>query len=155
MRGVARSFWAVVAIVLAVEAFIAVLAIRSVDTDLTSWVSGIEDKLYLHPNCGSAVAIVGYRSWIPALAILVICAATIIAGLVTLISKYVRTRLALRRLGAPIANPPFLSNIGSMLDIDVELCADDRVFVVAPDCSFRRLQEAPDVSPGRTAGRRR
>ncbi len=74
MRGVARSFWAVVAIVLAVEAFIAVLAIRSVDSDLTCWVSGLKDKLYLHPDCGASVAIVGHRSWIPAVAVLVICA---------------------------------------------------------------------------------
>lgn len=139
MRGVARSFWAVVVIVLAVEAFIAVLAVRSLNTDLTCWVSGIKDKLYLHPNCGSAVAIVGYRSWIPAIAVLVICAATVLAGLLTLISQYVRTRLALRRLGPPIANPPFLTKIGSMLDIDIELCADERVFCCCGGLLFPKV----------------
>ena len=81
MRGVARSFWAVVAVVLAVEAFIAVLAIRSVEGALTCWVSGLKDTLYLRPNFGFSVALVGFKSWIPALAVLLVCAATIVAGL--------------------------------------------------------------------------
>src|SRR5580704_8048163 len=117
MRGVARSFWAVVAVVAAVEVFIAVLAIRAVGNDLTCWVSGIKDKLYLHQTCGSPVLIVGNRNWIPALAVLFLCTATLIAGLATLVSQYVRTTLALRRLGAPIAHPAVLSHLQSMLDI--------------------------------------
>jgi Zn-dependent protease with chaperone function len=139
MRGVARSFWAVVAIVLAVEAFIAVLAIRSVTSDLTCWLSGVEDKLYLHQVCGSTAAIVGYRSWIPALAVLILCAATVLAGFVTLISQYIRTELALRRLGAPIPPTPWLLQTASMLDIDVRLCADDRVFCCCAGLFFPKV----------------
>ncbi len=139
MRGVARSFWAVVAIVLAVETLLAVLAIRSVTSNLTCWLSGVEDKLYLHQVCGSTAAIVGYRSWIPALAVLILCAATVLAGLVTLMSQYVRTKLALRRLGAPIDGPPQLSQIASMLDIAVQLCADDRVFCCCAGLFFPQV----------------
>jgi beta-lactamase regulating signal transducer with metallopeptidase domain len=152
MRGVARSFWAVVAIVLAVEAFIAVLAIRAVTSDLTCWLSGVEDKLYLHHVCGSTAAGVGYRSWIPALAVLIVCAATVLAGLVTLASQYIRTKLALGRLGAPIADPGWLSEIASMLHIDVQLCADDRVFCCCAGLLFpkvvlsRGMLELLDVS---------
>jgi hypothetical protein len=139
MRGVARSFWAVVAVVIAVEVFIAALAIRAVDSDLSCWVSGFKGKLYLRPVCGSAVAIVGHRSWIPALAVLLVCAATVVVGLATLISQYVRTRLALRHLGPPIAPPPSLLEIESQLGIEVRLCADDRVFCCCAGLFFPRV----------------
>jgi len=139
MRGVARSFWAVVAVVLVVEAFLAVLAIRSVDGDLTCWVAGLQDKLYLRTNCGSQVALVGFRSWVPALAILLICAATVVAGLATLISQYVRTRLALRHLGASLAPSPLLSEIESQLGIDVRLCGDERVFCCCAGLLFPKV----------------
>jgi beta-lactamase regulating signal transducer with metallopeptidase domain len=139
MRGVARSFWAVVAVVLAVEVFIGVLAGKAVTSDLTCWLSGVEDKLYLHQGCGSTVAIVGYRSWIPALAVLIVCAATVLAGLVTLVSQYIRTKLALGRLGAPIAGPDWLSEIASMLHIEVQLCADERVFCCCAGLIFPKV----------------
>jgi beta-lactamase regulating signal transducer with metallopeptidase domain len=139
MKGVARSFWAVVAVVLAVEAFIAVLAIQSVDSDLPCWVSGLQGKLYLRTNCGSPVALVGFQSWIPVLGVLLVCAATIVAGLATLISQYIRTRLALRRLGAPIAPSPVLLHIQSQLGIDVQLCADDRVFCCCAGLLFPKV----------------
>ncbi len=139
MRGVARSFWAVVVIVLAVETFIAVLAVRSVNSDLTCWLSGVQDELYRHQVCGSTAAIVGYRSWIPALAVLILCAATILAGLVTLVAEYARTRLALRRLGAPIASPQRLSQVASMLQINVQLCADVQVFCCCAGLFFPQV----------------
>ena len=56
MKGVARSFWVVVAVVLGMEAFIGVLAVRAVHSDLTCWVSGLPDSPY---SCGYPVAIVG------------------------------------------------------------------------------------------------
>ena len=80
MKGVARSFWAVVAVVLAVEAFIAVLAIQSVDSDLPCWVSGLQGKLYLRTNCGSPVALVGFQSWIPVLGVLLVVLLVVVIG---------------------------------------------------------------------------
>jgi Zn-dependent protease with chaperone function len=126
MRGVARSFWAVVAVAIAVEAFIGVLAVRSVRSDLTCWVSGLRDGS--NPNCGTSVALVGRQGWAPAALALLLCGATVLAGLATLVSRYVRTRLALRRLGSFEPSPPVLLRLGAELGIDVRLCRDGRCF---------------------------
>jgi Zn-dependent protease with chaperone function len=136
MKGVARSFWAVVVIVIAAEAFIAVLAIRSVESDLTCWVSGLKD----YPSgCGFPIAVVGHQNWIPALAILLLCASTVFVGLATLASQYVRTRLALRRLAAPLPSPSLLLRIEEKLAIDVQLCADDRCFCCCTGLLFPKV----------------
>jgi hypothetical protein len=136
MKGVARSFWVVVAVVIGVEAFIAVLAIRAVNTDLTCWVSGIRDK---PGGCGVPIAIVGHQSWVPALAVLVLCAATLLAGLGTLVSQYIRTKLALRRLGPALPSPAMLSRIGAMLAIDVRLSSDPRCFCCCEGILFPKV----------------
>jgi Zn-dependent protease with chaperone function len=136
MKGVARSFWVVVAIVLAVEAFIAVLAIRSVRSDLTCWVSGLRDNPY---SCGSSVAIVGHQNWIPALSVLLLCVVTVLVGLATLVSQYARTRLALRRLAPSAPSPQSLLQIEAMLAIEVRLCADDRCFCCCAGLLFPRV----------------
>jgi hypothetical protein len=136
MKGVARSFWVVVAVALAVEAFIAVLAVRSVESDLTCWVSGLEDSPH---GCGLPVAIVDHQNWIPALAVLILCASTVLVGLGTVSSQYVRTGRALRRLGAARPSPPLLSQIASMLSIDVRLCADERCFCCCAGLFFPKV----------------
>jgi hypothetical protein len=136
MKGVARSFWVVVAVVIGVEAFVAVLAIRAVDTDLTCWVSGIKDK---PGGCGVPIAIVGHQSWVPALAVLLLCAATVLVGLGTLVSQYVRTRVALRRLGPSLPSPALLLRIEAMLVIDVQLSADSRCFCCCAGILFPKV----------------
>jgi beta-lactamase regulating signal transducer with metallopeptidase domain len=136
MKGVARSFWVVVAVVIAAEAFIAVLAVRSVESDLTCWVSGVSDNPY---SCGYPVAIVGHQNWIPALAALILCAATVLVGCGTFVTQYVRTRRALRRLGAALPSPPVLLQIAAMLSIEVELCADERCFCCSAGLLFPKV----------------
>jgi beta-lactamase regulating signal transducer with metallopeptidase domain len=128
MKGVARSFWAVVAVAVVVEAFIGVLAVRCVNSDLPCWVSGIRDEGPVVANCGVSVALVGRQNWAPAAAVLVLCCASVLVGLTTLVSQTVRTRIALRRLGPRLPSTPFLEQAASTLGIEVQLCGDDRCF---------------------------
>ena len=116
MRGVARSFWAVVAVVVALEVLIGVRAFRSVDNDLTCWVSGLKHQGYSIANCGAAVAIVGHQDWVPATLILILFLATVCTGVSTLVSQCVRTRLALRR------SPGRSWALGSRAGFDVLIC---------------------------------
>lgn len=136
MKGVARSFWVVVAIVFTVEAFVAVLAVRSVERDLTCWVSGLNGDSY---SCGYPVAIVGHQNWIPALAALILCASTVLVGLGTFATQYVRTRRALRRLGAALPSLPLLLQIAAMLSIEVQLRADERCFCCCAGLLFPKV----------------
>jgi Zn-dependent protease with chaperone function len=128
MKGVARSFWAVVAVAVVVEVFVGVLAVRCVRSDLPCWVPGLRGQGLLVGNCGVSVAFVGRQNWAPAAAVLILCSASLLAGLGTLISQVVRTRVALRRLGVRRPSTPFLTQAASALQIRVELCGDDRCF---------------------------
>jgi hypothetical protein len=128
MKGVARSFWAVVAVVVAVEVFIGFLAVRSVQTDLRCWLSGLKNRGFSGVTCGAPTAIVGPQNWYPAAAILFLFAVTIITGLTTFVSQYMRTKGALRRLGPQTPSPEYLVRIESLLGIEVRLCNDGRCF---------------------------
>jgi len=139
IKGVARSFWAVVAVVGAVEVFIGFLAFRSAETDLTCWFSGLRNQGYASATCGAHSLIVGFQSWVPAAVILLLFTATILSGLTTLTTQYVRTEMALRRLGAQIPNPVALRRIASALRIDVHLCDDDRCFCCCAGFLFPRV----------------
>lgn len=128
MRGVARSFWAVVAIVAAGEIFIAALAIRAVVNDLPCWTSTLRVQGDTIGYCNASVAFVGYRSWIPAIAALCVFAATAAVGVWTFAIQYLHTRSALRHLGPTLPTPPDLMRQERELAIVVRLRDDDRCF---------------------------
>jgi beta-lactamase regulating signal transducer with metallopeptidase domain len=128
MRGVARSFWALVAVAIGVEAFIGVLAVRSVESDLGCWIWNLREKGQGPRSCGVSVALVGHQNWAPPAAVLTLCAATVVAGLATFLSQYFGTRAALRRLGERLPSPPRLLKVQSDLRIEVQLRRDDRCF---------------------------
>jgi beta-lactamase regulating signal transducer with metallopeptidase domain len=139
MKGVTRSFWAVVAVAVVAEAFIGVLAIRCVESDLPCWISGLRDEDHVVANCGVSVAFVGRQNWAPAAAVLVLCSASVLVGLGTLISQSVRTRIALRRLGARLPSTEFLQRTASALQIEVQLCGDDRCFCCCAGLVFPKV----------------
>ena len=140
IKGVARSFWAVVAVVGAVEVFIGFLAFRSAETDLTCWFSGLRNQGYASATCGAHSLIVGFQSWVPAGVILLLFTATILAGLATLTTQYVRRKFRVCGGSArQIPNPETLCRIASALRIDVHLCDDDRCFCCCAGFLFPRV----------------
>jgi hypothetical protein len=128
MRGVARSFWVLVAIAAAAEAFLGVLAVDSLDHVLPCWWTSTPSLRPSTASCGQTVAFFGYHSWVPASVILVFVATTLAIGIWTLLAQLFGTGRALRQLGAPVASPPSLAHSAATLGIDVALIDDARCF---------------------------
>jgi beta-lactamase regulating signal transducer with metallopeptidase domain len=128
MRGVARSFWTLVAIVAVVEGVLVFLALRSLDRVLPCWWS-----VPIAPNpsttsCGESVAIFGHNTWIPGVGILGFVCVTLLAGAVTLLSQVARTRRAVRVLGPAVPVPDRLAHSASSLKTEIALIDDPRCF---------------------------
>jgi beta-lactamase regulating signal transducer with metallopeptidase domain len=128
MKGVARSFWSVVTLVVLVEVFVGVLAERSIRNDLICWTSGLKVHGYASATCGSRAALVGYQNWIPAVAILLLFAATLVGGIATFVVQWVRTKKALRQFGVQVRGPANLLQLETDLGIRIRVCDDGRCF---------------------------
>lgn len=127
MRGVSRSFWLLFTTVLVTEVAVSVLAARSVSRDLSCWLDTNASQ-HLVTNCGWSSASVGYATWLPAVLILTLFAASVVAALLTASAQVVRTRRALHRLPSPAQNTERLQRIEVELGVLVSLIPDDRRF---------------------------
>jgi hypothetical protein len=112
----------------AIEGFLVYLAVVSLDHVLPCWWTSSPSFRPSVASCGQTVAFFGDNSWVPAAVILAFVAATLVAGIWTLLAQIVGTRRALRQLGSPIASPQSLALSASALGIDVALVDDPRCF---------------------------
>jgi hypothetical protein len=128
MRGIERSFWLLVAGLVAVEGLLVYLALQSLTRVLPCWWAFIPNPGPAHTSCGESVAIFGYNSWVPGTLVLVFAIATGIVGLGTLGSQILRTSMALRRLPSPITNTPQLAEIEATDGVNIALVPDERCF---------------------------
>jgi Zn-dependent protease with chaperone function len=136
MKGVSRSFWSVVVLVVLVEIFVGVLVEKSLRNDLICWTPGLKNHGYAKAACGSRAAFVGYQSWIPAVAVLLLFAATLVAGIATFGIQWVRTKNALRQFGAQILGPANLLQLETDLGIKIRVCDDRRCFCCCAGFAF-------------------
>jgi hypothetical protein len=128
MRGVARSFWTLVAIVALIEGTLVYLAIRSLDHVLPCWSTVPASPAPSTASCGESVAIFGNNTWIPGVVILGFVLVTVLAGVGTAVSQIITTRRAVRSLGIPLPMSERLARSASTLGIEIALIDDARCF---------------------------
>jgi Zn-dependent protease with chaperone function len=141
MKGVTRSFWALVVIAAVAEGLLVYLAIDSLN-HLRTCFFGQPPPATLRPglaSCGHAVVLVRYHNWVPAVVILAFVASTLLVGVATLLSQIIRTRRAVKNLGYPIDSPPSLAAAAASLDINVTLVEDYRCFCCTAGFLFPRV----------------
>ena len=139
MKGVARSFWLLVAITFGLEAFLATLAVRSLHRVLSCWWAALPPPNEAKASCGASVFLFGGYSWVPAALIILILLATLTAGLTTFVLQLRRTRKALSLLGPVIPAPSHLFEVQEHFRAVIELLDDPRTFCCCAGLIRRRI----------------
>jgi Zn-dependent protease with chaperone function len=131
MKGIARTFWMLIALAWLFELFLLILAVRAINDDLSCWtmVTGIHTDSA--PACGIAEPIIGHLTWIPAVIILMLVCTSVGNGTFVLCSQLVRTQRKTPRIAMPVFVPVNVSRAAESFGITLVVVVDARAFCFA------------------------